>query len=200
MADDAVDVDDVVEEDDFAEVYQLAMAGDEDARTDLWKEFRRHSLNVIRYKAADLSMGWAVEPDDIYDSFFVALFARCPPIRFQDRIHFACYVEKSVRRSTKRTLQRNIRRSEMSLEACAEIANEVSVVEELIWQEQFAAASTALSKREKIICECVSNGVTWREVGQQLGIAEDTARMIYRRALSRIREQLLEGASYSARN
>jgi DNA-binding CsgD family transcriptional regulator len=59
---------------------------------------------------------------------------------------------------------------------------------EVIWQEQFEAASTALSNRERIICECVSDGVTWREVGQQLGIAEDTARMIYRRALSRIRE------------
>jgi hypothetical protein len=65
MADDAFEVEDKADADDFAELYQRAMAGDEDARTDLWKEFRRHSLNVIRYKAADLSMGWAIEPDEI---------------------------------------------------------------------------------------------------------------------------------------
>ena len=110
-------------------------------------------------------MGWAIEPDEIYDSFFAVLFTRSVPIQFNDRIHFACYVEKSVRRSTMRTLQRDIRQAEMSLDVCAEIATKSSVVEELIWQEEFNAASAALSERERTICEYVTDGVKWREIG-----------------------------------
>ncbi|MDA1051518.1 MAG: sigma-70 family RNA polymerase sigma factor [Planctomycetota bacterium] len=193
MADDAFDVEDAVEEDDFAELYLRAMTGDEDARADLWHEFRRHMHNVIRYKAADLSLEWAVDPDEIYDLFFVALFTRCRPIHFEDRIHFARYVEKSVRRSTKRTLQAGHHHYEINLEACAEMAIDVSVLDELIWNEQFDAACAALTDREHTICALVIEGCTWRDVGQRLGLADNTVRMIHRRAVDRIREQILGG-------
>jgi len=121
---------------------------------------------VIRYKAADLSLPWAVEPDEIYDSFFAALFARSISLQFQNRLHFAHYVEKSVRRSTKRTLRAGIHHDEISLDACTNVfASQGSVVNDLIWEEDLAGADASLSNRERNICALRQEGRTWCEVG-----------------------------------
>ena len=95
----------MAETDGFAELLDRAMAGDRDAQGDLWSEFRQHMHCVIRWKAADLRMEWAVDPDDIYDSFFMDLFKRNCRTQFVNALHFSNYVEKSLRRSTRRRLR-----------------------------------------------------------------------------------------------
>jgi DNA-binding NarL/FixJ family response regulator len=193
MADNAREFEDGVA-DDFLKLYRQAMSGDEDARTSLWKEFRGHMHRVIRLKAADLSREWAVEPDEIYDSFMAALLTRRTPIQFHDRIHFACYIEKSVRRQTKRILHAARRFHEVGLEVCGEVSVDVSALEELIREEELASASAALTDREQAICSLVTQGCTWRVAGQRLGLSEDAARMLRRRAVGRIRTRILSEA------
>ncbi len=191
MAEDGV----TAEDSDFAEVWQRACDGDQDAQADLWLEYRPRMHHVIRLKAADLRLEWAVDPDDIYDSCFVKLFTRRHSFSFENAQHFANYVEKSVRRFTTRSLRADKSRYEISLTARTDIATFGGVVEELIWQEEMEAARTALTRREKAICTLVKAGYTWREVGQHLSLAADTVRMVHRRAVNRIREEFLGGVT-----
>jgi RNA polymerase sigma factor (sigma-70 family) len=172
--------------DNFAQVYEQAMARDEDAQAALWSKYRSHMHRVIRCKASDLGLERAVDPDDIYDAFFYRLFSRRPGIPFESESHFARYLEKSLRRSTIRTLQAGRRRVEVSLDAFDEFASNESVLDELIWEESLAAARAALSDRETTICSLFQAGHTWVEVSQQLELPGDSARKIHQRAMSRI--------------
>ena len=68
-------------------------------------------------------------------------------------------------------------------------------MDELLWEEQYEAAYADLSERERRICELVKQDFSWREIGDRLNLAEDTARMVYRRAVDRTRDKLLGGGN-----
>ncbi len=177
---------------DFPDVYRRAFTGDRDAQADLWLEYRPRMHRVIRLKAADLHLEWAVDPDDIYDSFFVELFHRAHCICFADARHFARYVAKSLRRRTRRCLFASRNQSPLSFEVLSElVAADSDVVDEAIWAELLDAAYLKLTQRERMICKLVRDGCSWQEVGQHLDLAPDTARMIYQRAVARVREEVL---------
>lgn len=57
-------------------LYERAVEGNRNAQGRLWRRWRSHMHRVIRFKAADLRLAWAVEPDDIYDAFMSDFFNR----------------------------------------------------------------------------------------------------------------------------
>lgn len=179
--------------DGFIELYQRAANGDRRAQSDLWTEFRERMHCVIRQKANDLRLQWAVDPDDIYDLFFSELFNSNQFPTVANAGHFANYVAKSLRRTTKRRLQIWKCENDLRVDVCLDEVAATPIINELEQEEQLNRLYGKLSQRERDLCSLVKEGCGWREIGEELSLAEDTARMIYRRALCRIRKELLRG-------
>lgn len=60
-------------ENSFRLLWDRARSGDRDAQAELYLEFGPHLRRIIRLKLRDLKLEWAVEPDDIFDSFFIRI-------------------------------------------------------------------------------------------------------------------------------
>ncbi|QDV11704.1 hypothetical protein CA51_15790 [Rosistilla oblonga] len=148
---------------------------------------------IIRLKAADLGMEWAIDADDVYDEFIVERFALKRPREFQNAYHFTCYVEKCLRRKTSRAAALT-RTSNAWIEGFHERLVASVTTEDFIWREELAVARASLTLREDLICLLVQEQLSWHEIGRRLGLAPDTARMIHQRAISRVRSQLFGGA------
>ncbi len=178
---------------DVVSLYVRAIAGDLDAQGQLWCVLRSHMHRIIRLKAADLGMEWAIDADDVYDEFIVERFALKRPREFQNAYHFTCYVEKCLRRKTSRAAALT-RTSNAWIEGFHERLVASVTTEDFIWREELAVARASLTLREDLICLLVQEQLSWHEIGRRLGLAPDTARMIHQRAISRVRSQLFGGA------
>ncbi|MBI2478976.1 MAG: sigma-70 family RNA polymerase sigma factor [Planctomycetia bacterium] len=77
-------------------------------------------------------------------------------------------------------------------------ATAITVFNEFEWEEQLNVLEARLSQRERDLCSLVKERYTWREIGEKMGLAEDSARMTYRRALSRIQKELSEGGEFKS--
>jgi RNA polymerase sigma factor (sigma-70 family) len=170
--------------------YERAINGDEGAQTTIWRMLRPRMLRVIRLKAADLHLEWLADADGIYDLFVAELFTRDEPIRFANKTHLTWYIEKSLRRRTLRFLASPASACFKSL-AIVETSNvaENDAIEGLARRDELESALSKLTTRERSIFELFGEGLPWREIGIRLGLTADNARMAFRRAIRRLRNE-----------
>lgn len=192
----------MAEENSFAQLWDRARGGDRDAQAELYLEYGPHLRRVIRLKLRDLKIDWAVEPDDILDSFFIRLCGDRTKTTIRDALHFTNYCEQALRNKCITVLRRMIPRladptDDLPSELFRAYADET--LDRMEWSEQLANAYAQLTHRERIVCWLVLGGHTWDEISERLNTSVDAARKMHRRAEQRVRDRMLsEGGEITA--
>jgi RNA polymerase sigma factor (sigma-70 family) len=181
-------------ENQFAKVLQRAREGDEEAQTQLYFEYGPHIRRVIKHRLRDMKIGWAVAPDDVFDSVFVRLWQQGSKLNVQDAEHLLKYLSKAARNKIQEVLRKMARvktsADEPPGESLAKNATDES--EDLEFSEELARVCETLTGRERLVCLLRNSGHTWSEIGLRLHISSEAARKAHDRSETRIREELLE--------
>lgn len=182
-------------ENPFRQLLRRALDGDRDAQAELYIEYGPHMRRVIKMKLRDLRIEWAVDPEDVFDSFFIRLIRDGTLKGIEDAYHFTNYVEKSVRNKSQQILRKVIRRKAIGLDQFPsdmfEDFHAQEDVEACAWEEQLEQAYSRLGHHERMICWLAGGGQTWQQIGARLNLSPDAARMIHRRAEARTRSEFL---------
>ncbi|MDA1051702.1 MAG: sigma-70 family RNA polymerase sigma factor [Planctomycetota bacterium] len=180
----------------FCKLWKRARSGDRDAQADLYLEYGPHLRRVIRLKLRDLKIEWAVEPDDVLDSFFIRLYNGGAKISFNDALHSTNYCEQALRNKCVQVLRRVIPRLATSIEDCPPelLADPHATTDEgtLEWDERLEQAYSRLTHREREICWLELEGLTWEEIGARLNISPAAVKKAHQRATDRVRDEILD--------
>ena len=181
----------------FQELWERARSGDRDAQADLYLEYGPHLRRVTQMKLRDLKIHWAVELDDLLDSFFIRLYNGGPKISINDALHFTNYCEQALRNKCIRVLRSVIRRTATRIEDCPpELFEDFRAradIERMGWEEQLDVAYSRLTHRERVICWLALGGHTWDEIGQRVNASAAAVKKAHQRATGRVREEVLAG-------
>ena len=192
----------MAEENSFQLLWERARGGDRDAQAELYLEFGPHLRRIIRLKLRDLNLEWAVEPDDILDSFFIRLCGGRAKISIRDALHFTNYCEQALRNKCVTVLRWIIPRlADPSDDFPIEVFGvyQDDQLANMEWSEQLAKAYAQLTHRERIVCWLVLGDHDWDEIGSRLNISAAAARKVHQRAEAHVRAALLAGGAVDER-
>jgi RNA polymerase sigma factor (sigma-70 family) len=151
----------------------------------------------MRLKLRELHISWAVEPDDLLDSFFIHLYNGGAKISIKDALHFTNYCERSLRNRCVGVLRSTIRRLTTRIDDCPpELLAEPDATDSegsLEWEEQLAAAYARLTQRKRVICWLELGGYSWEEIARRLNVSAAAACKAHQRAVARVRGEVLAG-------
>lgn len=180
----------MAEENSFRELFQRAVDGDRDAQADLYLEYGKDMRRWIEIKLRRMKIAWAVEPDDVLDSFFVRIIAGRVTARFNNPRHFAMYCEKSLLNKCRQTLRSVILRRAKNIAECPselfEDEGAANDLESFSWDERLEEAYSMLSQLERVICFYRLDDYSWEEIGRRLGKSTDAVRKVHQRAAERL--------------
>ncbi|MDA1055634.1 MAG: sigma-70 family RNA polymerase sigma factor [Planctomycetota bacterium] len=178
-------------------MFERALDGDRDAQADLWVEYGDQMRRCIQIRLRQLKIAWAVEPNDVFGSFFVRIIEGRVKRRFASPEHFVNYCESALRNRCLRTLRSVILRMATNIADCPpELFDDPSATDDLesfSWHEQLENAYAQLTHLERVVCFYRIDGQTWQEIGERLGKSADAARKIHQRAAERLGSEILAG-------
>ncbi|MBC8352329.1 MAG: sigma-70 family RNA polymerase sigma factor [Planctomycetes bacterium] len=181
----------------FRELYERALDGDRDAAADVYIEYGDHMRRVISYKLKQLNIRWAVEPDDILHSFFRRVINGDIRRTFNSPLHFVNYCELAVRNKCQQMLRSLMLRHSRSISDCpAELFEDQDATEpseQFAWDERLEAAYSQLTHLERVVCFFRLGEHSWEEIAKRTSKSPDAVRMLHRRAVARIGQQILGG-------
>ena len=179
------------------ELFERALGGDREAAGNLWSEQGEHMRRWIRLRLHKLKIEWAVDPDDVFDSFFVSILEGRVKMDFASPEHFVNYCQSALRNKCLCTLRSVMLRMATNIADCPpEFFDDPSATEDLesfTWDERLENASAQLTQPEREVCYYRIEGLTWQEIGERLGKSPDAVRMIRRRATERLGNEILAG-------
>lgn len=184
----------------FQELFQRAVNGDRDAQADLYLEYGRHLRRCIAFRLRRMKIAYAVDPDDLFDSFFGRIIEGRVKIAFKSPLHFINYCEKSLRNKCQQALRSVMLRKATNIAECPpelfEDASATDQLERFERNEELESAYSELTHEERVVCFFRAGGHTWEEIGQRLGKSASAVRMLHRRADERLQNELLAGDAF----
>lgn len=185
----------------FRELFERALDGDRDAAGDLWIEYGDHMRRSIAFRLRKLKIAWAVEPDDVFDSFFVRILEGRVKVCFASPEHFVNDCESALHNECLRTLRSVILRMATNIADCPpDLFDDPSATGDLgsfTWNEQLESAYTQLTNLERVVCYYRMDGQTWHEIGERMGKSPDAVRMVHGGAAERLSSEILGRGSSS---
>lgn len=187
----------MAKENSFRELFQLAIDGDRDAQANLYLEQGPYMRDWIRIKLRRLKIAWAVDPDDVFDSFFARIIEGRIKTVFKTPLHFVNYCEKSLLNKCQQTLRSVILRMASDVAECPtelfEDAHATEQLEGFAWNEQLENAYSQLTHLERVVCFFRLGGHNWEEIGERLGKSGSAVRKVHQRAAQRMGNGILAG-------
>ncbi|MBC8355714.1 MAG: sigma-70 family RNA polymerase sigma factor [Planctomycetes bacterium] len=181
----------------FSELYERALSGDREAQADLYLRYGNHMRRCIAHRLKRLNIAWAVDPDDVFDSFFTRLIAGRVQCRFDSPLHFVNYCERALRNKCQDVLRFVILRKAHDIADCPpELLEDPAALDDLdqfTWDEQLERAYSQLTHIERVVCFLRAGGRSWSEISQRLRRSPDAIRMIHQRAAQRLGNDILAG-------
>ncbi|GEM_PF-6506121 len=171
--------------------------GESAALDELWTRFGPDLRRRARTRLRQMGIASQTESMDVCNAVLVDL-AKQGSVRLDkpaDVIHYLLRAIDNQVRDTFRTLsrqRRDFRRTDATpVEDYQVRAMQTSPSQHMLRGEVVGRVRQQLGTRDAPIVDLVLQNFSWQEIGAQLGIAPDTARMRYRRAVHDVREAWL---------
>lgn len=176
------------------ELWRRFFAGERETLPDIVRQGHADLLRRVRRWLARRYRPWEVDPHDICQRIYLTLWARSRP---QQVRNIAAYLQALIRNATHSELRERhaARRDSRRLQSLslADLAalpgSQHSPDPGGEWRSDWRELLSHTSQREQALLELVRAGLGWREIGQQLAITPNSARMRFSRAIDRLRRQ-----------
>ncbi|WP_162006593.1 RNA polymerase sigma factor [Roseimaritima sediminicola] len=189
---------------DPTELTDRLRRGDPEALDQLWSQFGPELRRRARSRLRQMGLTGQAESMDVCNAVLADL-AKQGQIHLDqpaEVIHYLLRAIDNQVRDTFRTLsrqRRDFRRNESTpVDDHPLRAMQTSPSQRMVRAEVIARVRDQLGERDAPILEMVLENFTWSEIGQRLGIAPDTARMRYRRAVREVKAMWLDDPSESS--
>lgn len=152
--------------------------------TELYRRYRDELYAYLCYLTRDSSLS-----EDLLQEAFLKAFRGI--LRFENRASLRTWLFTIARRCYFDWLRKN--RQTLPLEQLPELTALEDVQEEILAREERRRAQCALQEltprsRQAVQLRC--SGLPFAEIGRALGISENSARVLYHRAVKRLRDTL----------
>jgi RNA polymerase sigma-70 factor (ECF subfamily) len=190
----------MIEEQSFADLIRRVRAGDQEAATQLVREYEPEIRRAVRLRLTDRKLTRVLDSMDICQSVLANFFVRAAAGQFdierpdqvlrllvtmaRNRLLDQARRQKASRRDNRRTDSSSGERLEM-------IADQGPTPSEVVSERELLAAFRArLSDEERALAEQRAQGRDWAEIAADLGGSPEALRKRLSRALDRVTREM----------